>query len=353
MKHTVDSVKWSSFDKWEGPVVYGKCPYPLPPMPSWPEQVMWVVSATEGNLDSVNMYDRAICSVGIIQWTELNSLNVSNMLGEVAEKAPSAIIELDEAMKRSAVKFDKTPAGLWRFRRGSEWLDTPEKLRGMYLAGSGLKGFWSRDQKAHASAWCAGLANVFTHTDAQAVQVQFTAARLQSFGLAPAVRLLWDGTNPTHCGIQGVARAAFLSYAINLPAVASKSVLNLSTTAEKWSLPWLHALLRQLAFGSGVAIWPARYDRIRPRLEKMFAIDLPDFAAELREDSSDGLGSPAAIQAALSTLGFDPGLVDGVWGKRSEAAVRDYQRARGLEVDGQVGPITRKKLRQDLDARKG
>lgn len=351
MKHSPDSVKWSSFDRWEGPVIWGAYPYAMPSAPSWAEKVMWIVSATEGNLDSVNMYDRAICSVGVIQWTELTGLNVSNILGLVAQRAPKAFAELGDAMERSAVKLERSPAGLWRFRRGEEWLDSAEKVRGMYLAGSGLKGFWSREQKAHASAWCAGLANVFTHEEAQQAQVEFTANRLQGFGLAPAVRVLWDGTCPSNTGIQGAARAAFLSYAINLPAVASKAVLKLETRQEKWSLPWLRDFLKTLVFGSGVAIWPARYDRIRPRLEAMFAVDLPDFAEELARRETDGLGSPAAIQAALLSLGFDPGPVDGVWGKRSEAAVREYQRSRQLEVDGQVGPITRARLRVDLDAR--
>jgi len=350
VKHAVGDVGWSYFDKWEGPVLYGKCPYQLPPMPSWTQKAMWVIAATEGNLDSVNMYDRAICSVGVIQWTELSGLNVTNMLGHVAERAPRALFELDEAMERSAVKFDKTPAGLWRFRRGADWLDSPDKVRGMYLAGSGLRGYWSRDQKAHASAWCAGLANVFTHEEAQAAQIDFTAARLASFALPPARDALWDGSSPSNSGIQGVARAAFLSYAVNLPAVASKAVLRFHSPAAKWSLDWLHDFLRHLVFSPGVAIWPARYDRIRPRLEQLFAVDLPDLHDELHAEDHDQLGSPAALQAALLRLGFDPGPVDGVWGAQSQAAVRAYQRSRNLDVDGHVGPITRARLRADLDA---
>ena len=354
VRHSATNVQWSVFDRWEGPVLYGKCPYVLPALPSWADKVMYVVAATEGNLDSVNMYDRAICSVGVIQWTELTDCNVSNMLGLVAERAPRALFELDEAMARSAVKFDRTPMGKWRFRRGSDWLDTPDKLRGMYLAGSGLRGFWSRDQKAHASAWCAALANVFTHPEAQQAQVAFTASRVDTFALKLARDYLFDGQGASHGGIYGVARAAFLSYAINLPSVAQNVVVRYAKEAElqrkvKWSEPWLHGLLRALAFDSRVSIWPARYDRIRPRLESIFGVNLPDFAEDLRADSADGLGSPAALQAALLRLGFDPGPVDGAWGAKSMSAVRAYQQARGLEVDGHVGPNTRARLRADLD----
>lgn len=46
------------------------------------------------------------------------------------------------------------------------------------------------------------------------------------------------------------------------------------------------------------------------------------------------------IQKALKDQGFDPGAIDGVWGRRSIAALRAFQSARGLTVDGIVGPQT-------------
>jgi uncharacterized protein (TIGR02594 family) len=46
------------------------------------------------------------------------------------------------------------------------------------------------------------------------------------------------------------------------------------------------------------------------------------------------------IQQRLAHKGFDPGLVDGVWGRRTEAAVRAFQAANGLLADGIVGPKT-------------
>lgn len=49
----------------------------------------------------------------------------------------------------------------------------------------------------------------------------------------------------------------------------------------------------------------------------------------------------ARIQQALAHKGFDPGSIDGIWGRRTEMAVRRFQLARGLTVDGIVGPTTR------------
>lgn len=46
------------------------------------------------------------------------------------------------------------------------------------------------------------------------------------------------------------------------------------------------------------------------------------------------------LQQALTDLGFDPGPVDGVYGSKTESAVRAYQRSRGLTADGVCGSRT-------------
>jgi uncharacterized protein (TIGR02594 family) len=47
-----------------------------------------------------------------------------------------------------------------------------------------------------------------------------------------------------------------------------------------------------------------------------------------------------AIQHELARKGFDPGGIDGIWGRRTEQAVRSFQASHGLLADGIVGPIT-------------
>lgn len=56
-------------------------------------------------------------------------------------------------------------------------------------------------------------------------------------------------------------------------------------------------------------------------------------------------GQPVQIlQENLVFLGINPGPIDGVFGPKTEAAVKRFQKLQGLEVDGIVGPKTREAI---------
>jgi|APTNR8051073442_1049403.scaffolds.fasta_scaffold56854_2 peptidoglycan hydrolase-like protein with peptidoglycan-binding domain len=46
------------------------------------------------------------------------------------------------------------------------------------------------------------------------------------------------------------------------------------------------------------------------------------------------------LQRALQSAGYEPGPIDGRLGRRTKEAVRSFQRAEGLKVDGVVGQKT-------------
>lgn len=64
----------------------------------------------------------------------------------------------------------------------------------------------------------------------------------------------------------------------------------------------------------------------------------PALPATIRRGST---GAPVPrLQLALDALGFDAGAPDGIFGRRTEEALRAFQLTRGLDPDGICGPAT-------------
>ena len=76
-------------------------------------------------------------------------------------------------------------------------------------------------------------------------------------------------------------------------------------------------------------------------------------AAPLELGSGFGAGRDVrrvkTLQRSLRRLGWAPGPVDGLFGPRTESAVRRFQTGRGLTPDGVAGPATWRALGQALD----
>jgi peptidoglycan hydrolase-like protein with peptidoglycan-binding domain len=54
------------------------------------------------------------------------------------------------------------------------------------------------------------------------------------------------------------------------------------------------------------------------------------------------------IQRALKNAGFYKGSIDGKIGKKTKAAIREFQRSKGLKADGVVGKRTWRKMQEYL-----
>ncbi len=66
------------------------------------------------------------------------------------------------------------------------------------------------------------------------------------------------------------------------------------------------------------------------------------------KDISGGRLSIRQIQTALKNAGFYKGPVDGRIGPRTKEAIKEFQKANGLEVDGVAGKRTQAKLSKHL-----
>jgi hypothetical protein len=359
---TTDQVGWSRYRSFEGPFFPGHkaAVFKLPPDPSEAFKLIAVTTAAEGgNLSAINGYDRMIISVGALQWGEAGNYAVSDLLGAIISAKPSLIDTLRPALERSAASFKRRADGRWRFSfndaRG-EVNSISEQQQLFLLHSRGEIGTWDDASREHAKTWVANVADVLKDPDAQRVQIEWSLPRVQWFLLKAARDVLYAPGDPASDGIVGATRAIVLSYAVNLPVVASNLTARYQGTGAKWSEGWCLNLLRSIVFDSKVTIWPNRWNDIRPIVERIYGVNLPDFAIDLAKWQTDhgitgSLDEPSflstkEIQEELLAEGYDlgPAGSDGSYGSATRSAVMDFQRANRLQADGAVGPLTRQAL---------
>ncbi|OUS30859.1 hypothetical protein A9Q99_04945 [Gammaproteobacteria bacterium 45_16_T64] len=89
------------------------------------------------------------------------------------------------------------------------------------------------------------------------------------------------------------------------------------------------------AGGGKVLIWPEGEDG-----------ECEEVPFQVSASTMPDVQTIAGVQARCNNLGFDAGVVDGINGKKTTSAVKGFQAAYGLDVDGIAGPKTKKKLKQ-------
>jgi hypothetical protein len=283
---TPEKIGWSSYGGYEGPFFHGLRGFKLPAEPDEADRYLAAITAAEGgHYDAINMYDRGIISVGVIQWIEAGQYSVSGMLGHVIEKCGSdaVMVPLKPALDACNATFRKNAKGQWRFffNDAKGEVDTLEKTRILFLGCPGLKGTWTPEAKSRAKLWAACVANVWSTDEACRAQNTYTRPRLVWFVMADAKKLLFDPEPDT--GWVGALRAAFMTFAINRPSTANDMVKAAAAhlKSPKWSPDWCTGVLKQLTFGPKIAIYPVRYNGIRPVLEQLWGVSLPKTAQDL------------------------------------------------------------------------
>lgn len=360
---TEPEVRWGKYLTWEGPYVHGTTKYVVPENPTEEEKIMAVLTATEGgSFDAINMYDKCIATAGLIQWCDAGQFSVADLLGKVLERAPEAFEPISTLMDERGLSFKKNARNRSRFFF-SDWrgeVDRLEEQRQLWLLdSSGKIGSWDEASKAWAIGWASALSKVLSHPKAVSAQVEYTVPRLYGFVMKEALPVVFGEWPKGTEALAKATQAAYLSFAGNLPATASKMALAFAskTTETKGTMDWTVGLLRELTFGPNITIYPGRYERIRPVVERLYGIDLPNFAADLRRmdihNSSSISDYPEAaldtveeIQEALIQLGYDlgPRGADGRMGEKTTQAVISFQQIAKLKADGVVGPKTKTAL---------
>lgn len=288
MPISISDIKWGSYKDFEGPYYAGRQRFVLQENPTFEEKVVSAITATEGGTyDAVNMYDVCIMTVGIVQWCDKFNL-VTRMLGYVAAKGGIELITkpLQQALKLTNATFKQNLVGDYRFFIGTQECNTPEMLRKLYFGGAlGTKGSWTDEQKNIAKTWAAGMASIWENQKARELQLSYTAKRIDTFTLSDANRLLMM-PNPAWDSWTGAVKAIYVSYAANNPVLANKLIkqaytedlLDTVVGTEEWAIK----IIKRLALGSNIQIWPGRYDRLRPVIERLYKVTLPKDAIALQ-----------------------------------------------------------------------
>jgi peptidoglycan hydrolase-like protein with peptidoglycan-binding domain len=109
-----------------------------------------------------------------------------------------------------------------------------------------------------------------------------------------------------------------------------------------------------MVFNSEISIWPSRYNAIRTPLEKLFGVDLPDFANELKQWSDDYKYGRTIheVQASLQYLGYDigPDGSNGKFTKGTSTAIIKFKKDQKLPPDSILDVITVKLLHEMIES---
>lgn len=343
-------VRWGKYQNFEGPFFRGRIPYVPPKDPDFMDKCLQVLAATEGGrYDAINMYDSCILSVGIIQVCE-RVFEYSRMLGACT----AGLGTMRQAFSQMPIPADfrQNQKGQWRFffLDGRGEVDSPEKMRIMFLGGStGLSGIdqktgkphWSDDQKTHAKAVAATMASIWEDPVLQDAQREYVKPHLMAYVRPTTKSALFS--DPDETGWVGALKAAMISYSANLPAVADKAFMEAVSdpgwVGMKPEEKFRHAM-KNVVFGPKIGIWPHRYEAISPVIKKLFGVQPPTLA-ELRgtpppptDEAEESLKTTAGIQRLLIKLGYDlgPAKDDGIYGKKTKAAVLEFQKSHGLRA---------------------
>lgn len=311
---------------------------------------MRVAISTEGAAaDAFNGYDRGVYSISYIQLLGSNG-TAGRLLAFLAERDPHATsAELARWLQGRGVRLEKNGQMV------KTGVLAGEAMALALYGCNGTIGSWRPENKALAEQFALKVISRTREGRAPELALQFVKENLFGFVMPRTLQALYGGGQDlVGSGWRGALQALFLSFSANLPEVADQRLWAYVAKCQEQGLStdfddpgFVRGAARELTFGPLIAIYPERYDKIRPEVERLYGVDLPDSAALL--DSYTRAERPTLkyvgvreIQQMLLRLGYNlgPGGADGSYGSKTREAVILFQARRGLVADGKAGAKT-------------
>lgn len=358
--YKVPDLKWGKYGDFEGFYTFGPSHPPSADNNSPIDQTYLAVTckteSPKGCPGAVNAYDQCQISVGYLQLCQTFFLT-TNLLGFFLDKGLTFSPALLEVLGKCNAELKRNKNKQWRlFHNGNE-VTTAKQNSNLFFGGaSGKIGSWTDETKAVAAAWIAGLQETLLLPDAITLQQQFLITRIPTWVTSKAYKRLWGVGTPDReeRGWTAAVRSMYLSFSANNQLIAEKNLLRLPESQNLFNEEGFVALGRSLAFSEGnPVIYPKRCGDIFPEIERIYGVNIPDNAAQLKNWETTAIKpgtnlSTLEAQKLLISLGYDlgPKGADGIFGKKSEAAVRQFQAFYGLDVTGILNTETVYALQQ-------
>jgi hypothetical protein len=281
----MSKIGWGKYNEYEGPFYFGKFKFQLPEKNTLDDKLLAIISATEGNFDSINMYDKCIISVGIIQWCEANYFGVSQMLSEFCKKhgrneLDLAFVKIYEHLGYNCWAADKIGDFNFIDKSGNK-INTIEKQQQFFLGCDGKIGSWNENAKKLASIWIESFIILLSNQKMVDFQKGYTTRRAKTLFLNKDVAkvLFPNDLKPIETSNEYINAAylAYMSYSANNPKKARNNFLE----AHKKHLEsfgtkiWLLEILKSMTFTDKIKIYRDRYDKIVDILNRIYKVDLP------------------------------------------------------------------------------
>lgn len=283
-------ILWGKYLEYEGPFYMGIKNYSLPEKHELSDRILYAISATEGKFDSINMYDKCIISVGMIQWCEANYCGVTSLVSEYCLKFGRELF--DSSFKEVINYLGYNPLKLinkkyWFVDKENKIIDKSEVQKQYFLGCDGKIGSWNEESKTKANTWLKSFATFLANDKVCSFQIEYTKKKINELYFNKDVKKILNSVildSKEKIDICEAATIAYISFAANHPKFAKENFIlaNEKNKDKIFTKDWLLAVCRQMTFKNGIKIYPHRYDKIIKVINSLYQINMPSKSEDLK-----------------------------------------------------------------------